>query len=452
MYGEFSRSHAKNPVYGQGFSGLGWPTMPATPWGDSSQLRERKLRAARGAPRAEVEQNQRERLHGAVVAVVASKGYGETTISDLIEVAGLSRSTFYGFYEDKEACFLATLDLLVRGIIVATEYGLKQEGPVLERAEAGLGGFVTLLVEQPDAARICVVESEAAGPRAVAIVDRAVQRFGDMLASVLEGLPGHEGMPRELVDALVGGLRKLMQTRLNRRTEGELAELAPHLVALGLSYTAPPGPLPDRAPRGKNRPSVERQQGVDEPSQRLELAAMAVIAREGYADSTMESIAREAGVSLKTIYALFDNKADLLDAALLRSRLRMITSTIPAYKRAGDWPSGMVALVRASLAFLEAEADFTRLITVDVHGAGAGALETRDRTFDSTQPFIEAGFDAEAPLHPIAAEAIQGAIYELVSRRVRSRHKNLVGMAPLAIYMILAPFLGAEEAYRRAVA
>jgi AcrR family transcriptional regulator len=425
--------------------------MTATPWGESEGLRDRKLRAVRGSSREDVERNQRERLYGATVAVVASQGYGPTTVADLTEVAGVSRSTFYGFFEDKEACFLETLDLLVRGVIGATEASLRREGPIIERAEAGLGQFVELLVIQPDAARLCVVEAEAAGPRAIAMVDRAVSRFGDMLASVIDGIPVQQGMPREVVDAMLGGIRKLLQTRLNRRTEGELPALIPELVALGLSYRPPPGPLPDKPPRGRQGPAVERQRGIDEPAQRLELAAMAVIARKGYPDSTMEEIAKEAGVSLKTIYAHFEDKADLFEAAMLRSRLRMTTSTFPAYRRAADWPSRMVALVHASLAFLEAEADFTRLITVDVHGAGAAALETRDRTFDATQHFIEAGFGADTPFHPIVAEALQSTIYELVSQRVRSRYKNLQGLGPLAIYMILAPFLGADEAYRHAV-
>jgi AcrR family transcriptional regulator len=427
--------------------------MTMTPWGESAELRDRRLRAVRGSSREDVERSQRERLYGATVAVVASKGYGPTTIADLIAVAGVSRSTFYGLFEDKEACFLATLDLCVRGVIGATKASLdlNGEGPLRQRAEAGLGQFVQLLVAQPDAARVCIVESEAAGARAIAMVDRAAAEFAGMLGAVLERLPDQRGMPREIIDAMVGGVRKLLQTRLNRRTEGELLELVPKLATLGLSYRPPPHPLPDRPPRGRDRPTVERQHGVDEPSQRLELAAMRVIARDGYADSAMDDIAKEAGVSLKTIYANFEDKADLFGAALLRSRLRMTTSTFPAFRRAGDWPSGMVALVRASLAFLEAEADFTRLITVGVHGVGGAALETRDRTFDATQHFIEAGFGDTGPVHPIAAEAIQSIIYELVSVRVRSRHKNLQGLAPLAIYMILAPYLGAEEAYRYAV-
>ena len=38
-------------------------------------------------------------------------GYAETTIGDLTKEAGVSRAAFYGQFESKEECFLATYDL-----------------------------------------------------------------------------------------------------------------------------------------------------------------------------------------------------------------------------------------------------------------------------------------------------------------------------------------------------
>jgi AcrR family transcriptional regulator len=425
--------------------------MTMTPWGDSAELRERRLQPGPGVPRDEVERNQKERLWGATVAVVADKGYGKATVSDLIEVAGVSRTTFYRYFADKEACFLETLELLLIGIAALTRAGLKGEGSWQDRSEAGMGAFIGVLVTQPDAARICAVESDAAGPKAIAMVDATAAEFAGMLAEVFEQLPEQRGMPKELVDAMVGGVRKLLQTRLHRRDEGELVELVPALVKLGLSYQPPPRPLPTRAPRGTVTPKVGRPLGIDEPAQRLELAAMEVVAREGYAEATMAEIARGARVSLATLYEIFDDKNDLLEAAMLRTRLRMAAAVVPPFRRAEGWAEGVAAMTRAVLAFLEAEADFTRLLTVDVPAAGRAALESRDRSLDATVHFIEAGIPSTEAGKPIAAEAIQSALYAMLSARVRSRQTDLQGMAPLAIYVILAPFLGAEEAYRHAV-
>jgi len=419
-----------------------------TPWGESGDLRDRRVQPGPGVPRDEVERNHRERLYGATVAVVAEKGYAATTVADLTAVAGVSRGAFYRYFDDKEACFLATLEPIIAGVSMATRRGLEGGEPERDRAEAGLRAFVELLVAQPDAARLCLVEAEAV-PAAVAVVDRAARGFEDLLAEVLDELPGRSGMPREIVTAIVGGGRKMLQTRLQRRTEGELPGLIPAVVDLALAVQPPPDRLPDRPPRGGDTPRVDREHGIDEPAQSLERAAMAVIAREGYAEATMTAIAAKARVSLATLYANFDDKADLFEAALLRARLRMAAATVPAYRRAGGWPQGVAPLVRVGLAFLEAEPDFARLITVDVAGAGSVSIEARDRAIDTARDFIAEGAEGFEG-NPVAAELIQSVLYAMLVARIRSRHQNLQGMAPLAIYMLLAPFLGPEEAYRHA--
>ena len=84
--------------------GLGWlAAMVMTPWGDSDSLRARRLLAWAGRTREEVEQNQRERIYGAMIALVAEKGYEATTLVDLAELSGVSSRTFYGLFESKQA-------------------------------------------------------------------------------------------------------------------------------------------------------------------------------------------------------------------------------------------------------------------------------------------------------------------------------------------------------------
>ena len=57
-----------------------------------------------------ISRSQRERLLEATLRVVAAKGYAAATVADLTREAGVSRTTFYELFEDKEACFLAAYD------------------------------------------------------------------------------------------------------------------------------------------------------------------------------------------------------------------------------------------------------------------------------------------------------------------------------------------------------
>src|SRR5690349_14835356 len=94
-----------------------------TPWGNVDRLRERMLRPGPQPSREEGARNQLERLYGAMVASVADKGYAATTVGDLLELSGVSRSSFYDLFRDKEDCFLATFDALhdLAMAIVSTE-------------------------------------------------------------------------------------------------------------------------------------------------------------------------------------------------------------------------------------------------------------------------------------------------------------------------------------------
>ncbi len=113
--------------------GYGPPAMAQTPWGDASQLREKRLRPGRGTPRQEAKKNQRERLFAAMVATVDEKGYEATTVADLVELSGVSRSAFYKHFEDKQACFLAAVEELV-GPTLEKLGGDESVPPGVERA------------------------------------------------------------------------------------------------------------------------------------------------------------------------------------------------------------------------------------------------------------------------------------------------------------------------------
>ncbi len=423
--------------------------MTMTPWGESSELRQRRLRPGPRPSKEEVERNRRERLYGATVAVTAEKGYAATSVKDLVAVAGMSRSAFYTYFDDKEGCFLATLEALLDGATTITANRVSGANGLLGSIEAGLIAFIELLVAQPDAARLAMVEAYAAGEAARARVDNAVELLVTLAANVLEADPQRRGMPKELIVGMIGSLRKIIHTRLHRHAEAELPGMIPDLVRLAMLYEPPPQPLQVRgswAREGSSRPRPGSR-GPEQAPERIELATLSLIAEQGYAAATMAAIATEANVSLATFYATFPGKPEAFLAALYRKQLEITAATLPAYKRAPSWPEGIRAIVAACLEFFEREPEFARVATIDVYAAGATALETRDLVIESTQRFIADG-EHYAPLeNPVAPEAIQSGLYAILQERIRTKGtRGLRTMAPLATYVALAPFIGAEEA------
>lgn len=428
--------------------------MVLTPWGESSELRERKLPPGPTPGPEDRGRNQRERLYGAMVAVASSRGYAATSVADLLELSGVSRRSFYVHFADKEACFLATAEEILDGALAVTVSRLRHQGSWDERAQRSLGTFFELLVTQPAAARLCLVESYAAGPAAVALVDERIERFQAVLADALSERSGYETLPEEMLAAMIGGLRKIVHTRLHRGTERELLELWPRLMELGLAYRSPPGPL---RVRRRRRARTEENDGEGEKAaairggyvgERLAAGTLEAVARKGLAATTVGDIAEAAGVSLSTFYEHFDDKGQAFDAALYASRARMGGIGMPAFRRVSNWAEGIRVLTEFSLDYLASDPSFAQAISRDVYAGGPASLARLDQAIASAQGFLDAGVEEYAPAMPeIWREGIISAMYAMLCRRVRDKGPGaLPEMAPLATYMALAPFLGPEEA------
>jgi len=414
-----------------------------TPWGNSDTLRERRLRPGQRLPAEEVARNQRERLFAALVAIVAEKGYDATRVEDLLDLSGVSRSAFYEHFSDKQDCLLAAVDAFLEPTVrEIVEGDSRPHGEA--RARQVLDALIERIVDQPSAARMCFVDVFAAGEPAVEQFDRAIDAFQAFVAASYEEMPGHEGMPPEVVRAVVGGLRKVMHTRLYRGDQGELRELEPQLWKWAISYETPPDPL--RRPRSRPSGAAPGPNGYDQ-AERILRALAAVVAEKGYQAMTVGDIASRASISLSTFYANFPDKEEAMLAAIDSGSAQMLATTLPAFRRGGDWPQAVRSAIGSMFAFAAAEPEYTTLGAVDIYAAGKRALAQRDQVIEGMQALLNSGYERNPSVPPIAAEAIGGAIYSLIYDQIkRSGAETMPEIAPLATYVILAPFIGAEQA------
>jgi len=439
--------------------------MVATPWGDSGSLRERRLPPGPGRPREQVLANQRQRLFGAMVASVSKRGYIATTVNDLVEISGVSSRTFYDLFPDKKACFLATLEAMIEA---AAAYALQTAGEELEttapagvplppvptglagsweqRARLGFDAFAEMIALQPAAARLAFVEAYPAGPEAIALVENAAAGFEWLARQMLEQSPERAGMPAEMVTAHVGAQQEIARTRLRRGEEAELPGLLDELWDLLLSYRPPPEPLrlAGRTPRF----GPETIDAHDHAERALRAFAV-VVAEEGYVDTTVEAVLKRAQMSATTFYAHFAGKDDAMLAAIDSACSQIVAAVLPAFRRAPDWPRGVRAGYGALCNFLASRPAMAQLIAVEIYAAGPVAIERRSQTLQPLEKLIGEGFQHEPTAPALATEAIAGATFTLIYKRLRSSGpSSLPNLAPLLTYITLSPFLGAEEACR----
>lgn len=425
--------------------------MVRTPWGDAASLRERKLRPGRGTPRQEAERNQRERLFAAMVATVAEKGYEATTVADLVKLSGVSRSAFYKHFDDKQACFLAAIEAMVEPTF-AKLAGDESAPPGMERMQAAFETLIRAIVEQPAAAKMCVVEVYAAGEEGAALVDWMTERSTEVLAALLAQVPERQGMPIELVRSIAGGVQKVIHKRLYRDQVDELPALTLQLWEWIFCYPVPPGPLKAARRRTVKAVPFEERQAQSSPPERILRAMAAVVAEKGYPDTTVAEVVERASTSQRTFYEHFRNKEDAIVAALDSGSAHMLAAALPAFRRAPDWPHAVHDTQEAMFRWGAEEPEYARMGGKEMYAAGKRALDQREVVTEGMEGLLAPGYELKPESPPIAAEAIGGALYSLLYDHVNKKGpETLPDLVPTLVYVTLAPFLEAEEAYEVAV-
>lgn len=165
-----------------------------------------------------------------MVEVVSVRGYPATRVVDVIEVAGVSRKTFYEHFSGKEHCFLTTYDTLFAHLYgeVASNFEALTGVPWAERATAALRVLLAELAAHPSGARFAIVEALAAGPRSLARRDAALRRFSGFLdsgrAETSVELPGITAL------SLAGGVNELLYSEILHGAVARLPTRLPDLV------------------------------------------------------------------------------------------------------------------------------------------------------------------------------------------------------------------------------
>jgi AcrR family transcriptional regulator len=418
-----------------------------TPWGRMDELRKRKLRPGPGAPRETVARNQRERLFAAMVASTSTEGYRATSVADLIALAGVSRATFYEHFKSKADCFRAVVEELLQTGLSLIRDNIDQDGDPSDLGQRALHSFLQMVVAEPAAARVSLVEVYSAGPASLAPIDEAFERACELVHEALRRPPARDQTPEQLSRAIVGGLHRVLYSHLHSGEEQALLGNCEQLWKWASGY-APPVGLPKR--RGRRRMSAAPSHMTRNRHEQILRGFATAVAASGLAKVTIPQIAADAGISNATFYQHFEGKEDALLAALDLSGAQLTAAALPAARREPDWPRAVRRAVETVCDFLASEPAFARLRVVEVFAAGPQAVALRDRAWDQIlEELIPHSLRRGPGINPLAIEASSGAAYSLVYEKVRRDElEALSELPPLLTYITLAQLIGPVEATR----
>ncbi|HEY8466766.1 MAG TPA: helix-turn-helix domain-containing protein [Solirubrobacterales bacterium] len=127
----------------------------------------RKLPPGRhGLTREQVAESQRQRLFDAIAHLSSEHGYNGFSIADVVRRAGVSRATFYELFRNKEECFVGAIELQLRRLMNAVAPAFREADEWPDRVENAIAALLDFIVEEPEYARMSMLEAYAAGPAA----------------------------------------------------------------------------------------------------------------------------------------------------------------------------------------------------------------------------------------------------------------------------------------------
>lgn len=183
-----------------------------------------------GLSRAEVVAKQRRRIFDGLAAALAYHGYEDTKVTDVVELSGVSRATFYEHFKGKEACFAAAYEDGVERLASSVEEAASAEPRWAMRVSDGLRAGLDLLAADPALAHLLLVEALAAARSARREHERSLVRLAEALRPPSE-LSGGEVVPEETLRLLAGGLASHLSGRVLAGEAERLSE--DHDVLLG---------------------------------------------------------------------------------------------------------------------------------------------------------------------------------------------------------------------------
>lgn len=430
-------------------------------------------RGPHGLTKSYVEQNQRERLLAAMVNAIEQQGYAPTSVTEVIERAGVSRKTFYAQFTDRRDCLLATYEQVVTQLLDRLRPAVAQADGE-QRMRALIDSLCLAAAESPGAARLLAVEIAAAGPEGISMRSEAMDALGGLLGDGLKASNGGDPPPPPVLHTLAGALSRVIDMRHRRPVKrADTAGLRRDLERWLCSYSPAPssiikpsdarsapslpaGLLGGRAPGTLSLAPSRLAVGMRSVSPSLTahnqreriLDAIATLSMEkGYISLTVDEVCTVAGVSLNTFYEHFENKRDAFLVAHELGYIRGAAITERALLDAPKWQVGVTNAITALLSFLASEPAFTHVASAQAPIAAAETISRSMRHLSAYAALLVTGAPRSRRPPALITDAISASLHETAFLWASSGFAaTLEDERTRFAYIVLAPYLGPERA------
>lgn len=174
----------------------------------------------------EVHEHRRRLLEGMAHAV-AAKGYGDTTIADIVREASVSRRTFYEHFSTKADCLFALYQVASRNALKVLRDSIDPAHDWHMQIEHALTAYFGCMAENPVLMRTLFVEILGLGPEGLETRRRVNTDIAEFILQVVNGQGGRKGgnLSPDMAMAIVGGINELILQSIEQDRVAQLTEL-----------------------------------------------------------------------------------------------------------------------------------------------------------------------------------------------------------------------------------
>jgi AcrR family transcriptional regulator len=202
-----------------------------------SRLNAKKsMHRPRTAAERRDEPSRRQSVVRSSIAVLASQGYAGCTVREITQLAGITRTSFYSLFRDKDDVLNTILEETSSHIIWSMQAveATAEEWP--DKVYAGLRAMLDFFASDPDLARVAFVEAQIAGPKAVSLVQGAMRQYTANLASAFS-IEGDQLTvpPPTAPEQVAGAIYFTLYDAVERGNASRLLDLLPLVTEIALS-------------------------------------------------------------------------------------------------------------------------------------------------------------------------------------------------------------------------
>ncbi len=194
-------------------------------------IADERLPAGRAdLPEPLVAHSQRERILMAMAESCSEKGYGATTITDIVREAGVSRATFYELFRDKGDCFHAAMELSLADAMGRIVEVYSPDKPWAAMVRDATETFLDLLASRPAFARMAMVEAPSTGERGTELYSSGKRVLQALLDRGRDDPMEDPGIPSSAGRAALAAAESLIVGQILAGNADRLRELLPDIV------------------------------------------------------------------------------------------------------------------------------------------------------------------------------------------------------------------------------